>query len=69
MNGKPFINKGLVSAHGRSRYNIECPYCHAIVVAYIWSLAGSGKRCPCGAKHTWLHGTIPPQKLLQIASK
>lgn len=29
---------------------IECPFCKAHVRAYHWSLAGSGKRCDCGAK-------------------
>jgi hypothetical protein len=36
---------------GRSRIGIECPFCKARVVAYVWSLAGSGKRCECGALH------------------
>ena len=38
--------------HGRSSADIECPFCGAVVTAYLWSLAGSGKKCPCGAKHT-----------------
>lgn len=28
---------------------IVCPFCQAEVKAYDWSLAGSGKRCACGA--------------------
>lgn len=38
-----------VSEMGRSRITIVCPFCGEHVVAYRWSLAGSGKRCGCGA--------------------
>ena len=44
------------SLMGRSYIYITCPFCGQEVKAYIWSLAGSGKKCPCGAKHTWLGG-------------
>jgi hypothetical protein len=38
---------------GRTSVVIQCPFCGVTVVAYVWSLAGSGKRCPgCGALHT-----------------
>lgn len=33
------------SRHGRSSIIIKCPWCGDEVVAYVWSLAGSGKRC------------------------
>jgi hypothetical protein len=33
------------SAMGRSTVTIRCPFCSWHVVAYVWSLAGSGKRC------------------------
>jgi hypothetical protein len=39
------------SAVGRSYCYVACPFCGESVKAYIWSLAGSGKRCPCGAVH------------------
>jgi hypothetical protein len=42
---------------GRSVVGIRCPYCGAVTEAYVWSLAGSGKRCACGAVHHWLHQT------------
>ena len=40
-----------VSAFGRSYCTITCPFCGAQVRAYIWSLCGGGKRCPCGTLH------------------
>jgi hypothetical protein len=33
---------------------IECPFCGTVVLAYVWSLAGSGKKCPCGAIHGYM---------------
>jgi hypothetical protein len=40
----------LSSTVGRTRVEIICPFCGDRVIAYLWSLCGSGKRCPCGAK-------------------
>lgn len=34
---------------GRVRVRLTCPFCNADVEAYLWSLAGSGKKCTCGA--------------------
>lgn len=34
---------------GRIVVRIICPFCGERVTAYLWSLAGSGKKCPCGA--------------------
>jgi hypothetical protein len=48
-----------VTEVGRSRIVIRCPFCKACVVAYTWSLAGSGKRCGCGAMH-YRTGTRAP---------
>ena len=42
------------SAPGRTAIGIRCPFCDVVVEAYVWSLAGSGKLCDCGAKHVWL---------------
>jgi hypothetical protein len=36
--------------NGRSYIYIRCPYCGARVRAHVWSLAGSGKNCLCGAE-------------------
>lgn len=39
----------LSSGHGRVQVVYYCPACGVEVVAYAWSMAGSGKRCPsCG---------------------
>ena len=40
--------------HGRSTIEIKCPFCATWVEAFLWSLAGCGKKCPsCGAIHTY----------------
>lgn len=39
------------AAMGRSTVIITCPFCRADIEAYVWSLAGGGKRCTCGALH------------------
>lgn len=58
----PYISppERLSSEVGRIKVRIECPCCGVVTVAYAWSLAGSGKRCPCGAKLT-SGGAIPPK--------
>ena len=38
--------------NGKSYFTIECPFCRFNVRAYLWSLAGGGKRCDCGAMLT-----------------
>jgi hypothetical protein len=49
------------STVGRTEVYIVCPFCGTENKAYLWSLAGSGKRCQCGAKHTYYGYTIPPK--------
>lgn len=42
------------SAMGKSKVEIECPFCGTHFWAYIWSISGGGKCCEnkaCGAKH------------------
>ena len=46
---KPWTSLGTTAAFGRSRITIICPFCSGHVTAYLWSLAGGGTRCPCGA--------------------
>jgi hypothetical protein len=37
------------SAVGRSFFYITCPFCSDKVKTFLWSIAGGGKRCDCGA--------------------
>lgn len=53
------------SGMGRTQITLVCPCCGAEVTAYVWSLAGSGKRCSCGALHT-SYGTHPRQKMPRL---
>jgi len=47
---------------GKSSYWITCPFCDKEVIAYVWSIAGGGKRCPnCGAMHSY-YGTSHRKK-------
>lgn len=39
----------ISSQFGRTQVRADCPFCHQTVDAYLWSLAGGGKRCECGA--------------------
>ena len=39
----------MARASGQTIDGCRCPFCESIVEAYRWSLAGSGKRCECGA--------------------
>lgn len=47
---KEFKLHGYTSTHGRSSAIADCPFCHAVIVVYLWSFNGCGKRCACGAK-------------------
>ena len=45
---------GFVSKSGRSTARLDCPFCGASVVVYLWSISGCGKRCTgCKAIHYW----------------
>ena len=44
-------------ANGRSTIWITCPFCGTETECFIWSLAGGGKRCECGAIHRYLGQT------------
>lgn len=34
---------------GRSTVTLRCPHCDTVTEARLWSIAGAGKRCECGA--------------------
>jgi len=54
-----FTQRDGIHRMGRSTILITCPFCGVEVEAFVWSLAGSGKRCPgCGAKHTYFGRTV-----------
>ena len=42
---------GYVSDFGKSTVEIVCPFCGKHIRAYVWSLAGKGKKCYCGVLH------------------
>ena len=47
---RPTINLGVGSSrHGRSTMMVKCPFCEEEIEVFVWSFAGSGKRCSCGA--------------------
>lgn len=49
--------------HGRTTAWLDCPYCGYPVQVYIWSLCGSGKKCPkCGVIHHREYSINNPQK-------
>ncbi len=54
-----FVVKREIREMGRTRWIFDCPACGVEVVGFLWSLAGRGKRCVCGALHT-MTGTTPP---------
>lgn len=37
------------SEMGRTNVQVDCPFCGSQVTVFVWSLAGGGKRCQCGA--------------------
>lgn len=49
---------------GTANVQVRCPFCSTVVKAYIWSMAGGGKKCPgCGAIHTGHGLTFKKTKL------
>ncbi len=46
---------------GQSSIDIKCPFCSTVVEAFLWSMAGGGKRCTCGAKHHKWGYSVPPE--------
>ena len=72
--GKPLMNTirrkyrvlGRTSSPcGQTTITIRCPWCDSSFTAYVWSLAGSGKRCPsCGSLHTSTNAYAPPERTI-----
>lgn len=47
---RPTIDLGAGSSRrGKSTMMVKCPFCEEELEVYIWSFAGSDKRCSCGA--------------------
>lgn len=63
INTRPHKESNLISEFGKTHLDIECPFCGTKVTAYLWSLAGSGKKCPtCGALHGHAGLSLAPKK-------
>lgn len=44
---------------GRAHGTIACPFCHHKQTAYVWSMAGGGKRCEhCNIMMTCAHAVV-----------
>lgn len=41
----PAYQSNFRAEHGKSTVDVECPFCLQTTNAYVWSLAGGGKRC------------------------
>ena len=52
---RPYSAREGSSTVGHTVLYITCPFCGVETKAHVWSLAGGGKRCPCGAKHTYMN--------------
>ena len=63
-NARPRKDTVLYRRMGRTAVSIRCPFCGYVTTGFIWSLSGSGKKCPgpgCGALH-WMEKTVPLKK-------
>lgn len=49
LSERPKANYYMSMPNGRSYIKVPCPFCGIILKAYVWSMAGCGKRCDCGA--------------------
>lgn len=49
---RAFETSGRRERMGRTSVTIWCPFCSRGVETFVWSLAGGGKRCDCGAIFT-----------------
>ena len=51
------------SSFGTSTKIVVCPFCKEEIEVYIWSFAGCGKNCDCGAKLSDWHCYKPVNAL------
>lgn len=51
---------------GQRAMDVRCPWCDRILRAFGWSLAGTGKRCECGALLGGLDGRRAHQLLARF---
>ena len=57
---RPWVSLGYHPLFGRSSIRIQCPFCYTVTRAYIWSLAGSDKRCDgCNALFCFIWNGLP----------
>lgn len=60
---KAWTSEGYYSNFGTTYIYIRCPHCNGKTRAYVWSLAGSGKKCnDCGAMFTSFGQAWPVKK-------
>lgn len=57
---RPHEKYGYSAQFGRANVQVKCPFCFHTVTAYVWSLAGGGKKCKCGALHGSFGMTFAP---------
>jgi hypothetical protein len=61
---RKYTHSQVNSEIGKSYIMIECPFCSKVVKAYVWSLAGGGKKCECGAIHVRWGVTFPTKNIV-----
>jgi hypothetical protein len=57
---REFHTLDRITEMGRSRVQIECPFCFERFWAFVWSISGGGKKCTnCGAMHASFGQAFP----------
>jgi hypothetical protein len=64
--GQSFEQRNYRPRMGRSSVDVTCPFCKAVTTAYVWSLAGGGKKCECGAIFTHYMAYPPMEKPAEV---
>ena len=63
---RPTRKWGGRSAFGRSTVYVDCPFCGHATEVYIWSLAGSGKRCGNPACRAYLGCYVATRDMVPV---